>query len=818
MICMSVHGAQIERAPGTYALSIDRQPLDGALQQLAHQCGVQVIFFSRVTEGLSAPAIQGDYTLAAAMDRLLGGTGLTSRVINPQTVEVRPVQAKARDRSGSQTVASNAQNSPKEAAGPLEEIVVVGLAEQLVATRIATPLREIPQTISIVTGEQMRQRNQVDLADVLEHAPGVSTTRSTSLEQSFYSRGYEITSFHIDGGAAVNPKVQSNLLFLGTPDLIEFDHVEILRGSDALFSGNANPGGTISLVRKRPQRNFAVAFDGEAGSWDSGRVAMDITGPLAGDGALRGRGAAIYAHEGSFSDIDAHEKEKIFGALEYDLTPAATLTAGASYQWDDAADAADGLPFYADGRDSRLPRNTATQFDWARYRNELRGMYLQYRQQVTPDWAVKFNASGWRTEAEFAFGSLGVSTFLDRVTGEVDQAPSATFSARPNIHTQNTVDVTVTGTLNWWGWREELAIGADYLRLKVRSDNEAYVSIGAPLGDLRTFNPAAYPDPRLEGPPAFGLATASSLDQYGMFASLRVYFGEQWSMIGGARLSSDHADTHFTVRVPPSFQDELSTSVDTDDVVTPYAGLMYALDSHYSLYASYADIYRALNAMAEQAPGKRLGPMRGVNIEAGIKGEWRNGALNGSLAVYHIEQSNNARQVSGEPDLDPSTNCCFAGPSSNSRGVDVDLHGELTPAWSISAGYSYNENESPEGDALSRFTPKHLLQLWTNVRLPGELRRWEIGAGLTAQSETTTRFGPFQICPLPPSPCAVVGVQPGYAVLDLRAGFDIDRTWRVALSVNNVLDKRYYESIDTPPLHAWYGEPRNWILRVDASY
>ena len=103
------------------------------------------------------------------MDRLLGGTGLTSRVINPQTVEVRPVQAKARDRSGSQTVASNAQNSPKEAAGPLEEIVVVGLAEQLVATRIATPLREIPQTISIVTGEQMRQRNQVDLADVLEH-------------------------------------------------------------------------------------------------------------------------------------------------------------------------------------------------------------------------------------------------------------------------------------------------------------------------------------------------------------------------------------------------------------------------------------------------------------------------------------------------------------------------------------------------------------------------------------------------------------------------------------------------------------------------
>jgi outer-membrane receptor for ferric coprogen and ferric-rhodotorulic acid len=102
--------------------------------------------------------------------------------------------------------------------------------------------------------------------------------------------------------------------------------------------------------------------------------------------------------------------------------------------------------------------------------------------------------------------------------------------------------------------------------------------------------------------------------------------------------------------------------------------------------------------------------------------------------------------------------------------------------------------------------------------LPGELNSWEVGAGLSAQSETTSA-GSFPFCPSPPGACIPqVAVQPAYAVLDLRAGFDIDRNWRVALSVNNVLDKRYYESMDTPPLHGWYGEPRNWILRVDASY
>jgi outer membrane receptor for ferric coprogen and ferric-rhodotorulic acid len=63
----------------------------------------------------------------------------------------------------------------------------------------------------------------------------------------------------------------------------------------------------------------------------------------------------------------------------------------------------------------------------------------------------------------------------------------------------------------------------------------------------------------------------------------------------------------------------------------------------------------------------------------------------------------------------------------------------------------------------------------------------------------------------------VDAVQPGYAVLDLRAGFDLDRNWRVALSVNNVFDKTYYESLEAN-LHAWYGQPRNWMLRIDGRY
>jgi hypothetical protein len=108
-------------------------------------------------------------------------------ILNPQTVEVKPLQARSTDRLQSHEIPkeNRGPESANETAVPLQEVVIVGLAEQLVATRIATPLRDIPQTVSIVTGEQMRQRKEITLADVLEHAPGISMGRESSAAEAF---------------------------------------------------------------------------------------------------------------------------------------------------------------------------------------------------------------------------------------------------------------------------------------------------------------------------------------------------------------------------------------------------------------------------------------------------------------------------------------------------------------------------------------------------------------------------------------------------------------------------------------------------------
>jgi outer membrane receptor for ferric coprogen and ferric-rhodotorulic acid len=292
----SIAGAADE--PAHYPLKIAPQSLSTALQEFAKQSGIQIIFFSRIAEGREARALEGSYTLAAALEYLLAGSDLTFDVINDRAVEIRPAPAvaDARHQAGQKTAKKN-QRVPVAVPGTLEEVVVVGLAEQLVATRVPTPLRDIPQTISIVSPEQLRQQNATDLADVLRRAPGITTTRTSSLNQDFYSRGYEIASFHVDGGAALNPAVDPSLLPLTALDLSEFDHVEVLRGSDALFGGNGNPGGTVSLVRKRPGASFEVSMSAAAGSWNNYRVEADITGPLAADGALRGRLDGVYRLE-----------------------------------------------------------------------------------------------------------------------------------------------------------------------------------------------------------------------------------------------------------------------------------------------------------------------------------------------------------------------------------------------------------------------------------------------------------------------------------------------------------------------------------------
>jgi outer-membrane receptor for ferric coprogen and ferric-rhodotorulic acid len=818
-------GAAPSTEPAKYAIKIESQALGSALQALAKQSGVQIVFFSQVTEGLRAPPLEGRFTLSAALEHLLAHSRLTFRVINPKTIEIRALPA---DSSQSQHDAPAAKGG--KARGPadvrqslagkaaaqnsagLDEIVVNSTAEGLVATRTETPLREIPQTISLISREQMRQQNDTDLADALNNAVGITVVQNNSLSSTFVSRGFTITTFHLDGGAALNSF--GNTPIYGTPDLGEFDHVEVLRGSDALFGGLGNPGASVNIVRKRPLDTDEAQFSAYGGSWNTYRAEADVTGPLGFDGALRARLDVVFGDRDYFFKLASLERKKVFGVLEYDLTARTLLTVGGSYQWDNASPFVGGLPFYADGSDAHLPRSTALAFDWARYDTQTREYYAQLQQRFGGEWKLKLNATSLDTAASYAYGEF--DSPIDPITNALPMLPAAVFSPSPNTQDQFVFDGTLTGSFNLFGRRLDIAVGGDYTHFTGNVPVQAILAFGTPVNNVFTFNPAAYPEPQI--PNSLFLQSQATTNQSGEFASARAYLTPALSLVGGARVSSNRLSNTITPSSPVFIE-----RTKDDDKVTPFVGATFDLNAHYSLYASYADIYQT-NDGVRQIGGAFVPPADGIDRELGIKGSWRNGALNGFIALYDIEQR-------GAAVLDPSASfadqlkyspCCFLSNGINkSKGIDAELDGALAPGWLIGTGYTFNNNQSLEGGALSSATPRHLLKLWSSKQLSGELARWTIGGSVQAQSSNSDnglscgvqgQVGCFG------SLLSIRDVQGFFAVINLRAAYQIDAHWGAALSVNNVFDRVYYQTIGTPAGGSWYGEPRGFVLRVDGRY
>ncbi len=807
MLLMSLACAAPDASP-RYGLSIRAGlPLDEALQELARQTGIQVVFFSKITAGRSAPELSGEYTITAALTRLLEGSDLTFRQVNGHTVEVR--QAPPRSVRLPPKAQQSATPTPDD---PMQEVRVTATAEQLVATRVPTPLQEIPQSISIISAEQIREQNSVDLGDVLENTPGIGVRQTSSLGVTGYSRAFPVTSFHVDGGAA-QPAIENLILYQNDPDLGEFDHVEVLRGSDALFSSNSDPGGTVSLVRKRPLSTESLQLSATLGSWNNYRVELDATGPLTDDGALRARADVVYATRDYFFDRAHLDRKKLFAVVEYDFTPTATLTVGGSYQWDDALPLETPAITNADGSGANLPLSIGLTFPWAFYNTRIGEEYVQYRQQFAADWILKLDATAGRTILDYGYGSFDGQYSFSHSLG----SPSASFTTRPNQSTLGSTDVTLTGKSEWFGLREVIAIGGDFTRLTNRDAGEYYSTFGPPLSNPLTFDPAAYPDPRGTRAPDLTEEGRWVVEQYGAFALLQVDVNDALSLTGGARVASDTSRLSGSVGGVGPTEIESSEESGNSGVVQPYAALMYRLNHHLSWYASYADIYLSQGAPLMRPDGKPLGSQHGITYESGIKGAWRDGALNGSLALYRIEQRGvplpTGASVSAVDD------CCYTGGAGRSRGAELEVDGELAPGWLIGSGYTYNlykTGEAAPNNYPNEATPNHLLKIWTSARLPGALSRWTTGGSLRAQ--TAAPGTQAEYCNAQLQNCALgvdIGTRP-YAVFDLREGFRLDRNWQVALSVNNVFDKRYYLSQDN--VNLWYGDPRNFMLRIDAKY
>lgn len=801
----AAHAVEPNSAAIQRRYDIPAGPLEAALNRFGRDAGILLSFPTSLTAGRQSPGLQGSYTASTGLVRLLQGTGLAAEAREDGSYTLYKVPAAAIP--GEATLAAIRVKARREGDGSTEGTGAYTSRVTSIASKTDMAFREIPQSVSVVTREQIEDQKLVDINDALKLMPGVTVNRMNDNSFNFYSRGFQITSMQIDGGA---PLALGAYTYSPLQDMAFYDRVEVMRGASGLLGGMGDPGGIINLARKKPLAEAQTIVELSAGSWDNYRTMVDVSRPLTEAGHVRGRAVMLYENRDSHLDYRNTERPAVYGVIEADISPATLLTVGGSYNKRHENGTGDGLPRYADGRSLDLPRSASLTQPWAYRDSEEKEVFAQLAHRFANGWALKVNAAHSETETEAQTAFVG---------GPVDPATGLGTWAGGYYEYENrqdTVDLNLSGNFNLFERSHELLLGADWQRVRSNWMSATFPGHWSDPADIfhgGTWNPNR--DTSLLSHTMFG---PWGQEQTGAYGVVRLHPSDRLHVVAGARASrykfeqrvssKPNAAAGWTVTSNLPFS--LATKI------TPYGGVIYDLSDNWSAYVSYAGIYKPQSLMlAGPPPGSgSLDPVEGKSYEAGFKGELMGGRLNATVSIFHVARTGTAILDRRYPPSNDAWagNCCYlAQGEATSRGIDVEIGGELRPGWQAAIGYTFNQTrDKQKRDSFSGITPRHLLKLSTAYRLPGKWSQWKLGGNAHIQSKTYVTDdvlvnGTYQNQKL---------YESGYAVFNALLQYQLAREWTLALNVNNVFDRKYYERVGDTWSGSWYGTPRNAMLTL----
>lgn len=663
--------------------------------------------------------------------------------------------------------------------------------ETAAATRLPMTLKETPQAVTVITRQRMDDQQLNTVQSVLENTNGVTARQADSERTSFYSRGLLINNVQYDGiptviGNTVNGSGISAL------DTAFYDRVEVVRGGSALLSGTGNPSAAINLVRKRPTPEFAGSASLGAGSWDTHRGMGDVSTPLTEDGRIRARLVGTYQDGNSYLDGYKSERKAFYGIVEADLTTDTTVSLGYDYQDITPKGATwGGLPlWYSNGSQIDYSRSKSYGQDWSQFDNTLKTAFAEVEHRFDNGWTLKGVFNQYRTETEAELVSLGGRP--DPATG-LGAFPFALASEGRSR--QNTFDVMASGPFEMLGRQHDLVVGATSSRRKASQDDVAPFFAGFTPINIHTLSPDT-PRPNFDAIPH--LPTRTEIKQSGIYSAARFSLADPLKLIVGGRLNYYEVD------------DDANGSTlhyKKNNEFTPYAGLVYDIDSTYSAYVSYTGIFNPQTDFRDTT-GNVLTPSKGKTKEVGLKAAYLDGRLNAAVAMFETTLDNAAQLVPGA--FTPGGANAYTGADgTKSRGIEFDLQGELANGWNIYAGVAHFTAEDGDGERLNAQLPRTTAQFFTTYRLPGAWNKLTLGTGVKWQS----RF--YQVPGVGTS--TLGGEQSAYALTSVMGRYALSKNIDLGLNVNNLFDKKYAlqkGDFDT----VTYGAPRNLMATLDYRY
>lgn len=640
------------------------------------------------------------------------------------------------------------------------EIVITGQqrsdyapVDATTATRTNTAIRDIPQSIQVIPQQVLEDRQVTELREALETQAGISS--SAARGTSAFGEGFKIRGFSVLGGGLLRDGIP--YFSFGSLDTSDIERIEVLRGPASVLFGAGEPGGVINLVSKQPLAEPFSAASVTVGSFGTYRGSVDFSGPLNEDKTVRYRLNASYENYGSFRDFVNGERWSISPTLAWDLGPDTSLNLyGQFISERETID--EGIPDSALGV-ANVPRNQFFNEPFGKFEQTQFTLGYALNHQLSSDWSIR-HALQYLQYKPVRFGPL-FDTF-DPATGELTRLEYATDGTYQRFFTNaEVVGEFSTGTI-----QHRLLFGTEY---RSNLENPRF-QVDNAYRSINVFNPVYTRTPYAFAPTFF---RDDNVNGWSVYLQDQIEFLPNLKVLAGLRY-----DTFSQFRTTQVLGNPRREFEQTDSALTPRLGIVYQPIEPLSFYASYSRSF-APNFAASRNNGLPFDPQTGEQLEIGVKADLTE-RLSLTLAAFDLKRQNLTTRDPNNILLSVQTG------EQTSRGVELNLAGEILPGWNMTASYTYldafvsRDNRTPVGNRLPN-VPENQFSLWTTYDIQaGDLEGLGFGLGLFYVGDR-------------PRDLDNTYTLSSYFRTDAALFYRRDN-WRAQLNIENLLDINYIRS------------------------
>ncbi|WP_375499848.1 TonB-dependent siderophore receptor [uncultured Nostoc sp.] len=651
---------------------------------------------------------------------------------------------------------------PEQNQEPIE-LVVTGtpdtryqVPDATVGTRTNRRIQDIPQSIQVVPRQSWQDQGAVNTIDALRSVGVVQAFNSPTNGDVFTIRGFQTSNILRNGLKDYTAGAIS-----GQTQLANIERLEVLRGPASVLYGQGNPGGTINFVTKQPLSEPYFAASMTFGSYSFYQPTLDISGPLNSDKTLLYRLNASYISTESFIDFFYNQRYVVAPVLTWQISKNTKLTFESEFR-DQQQYPRTGLPAVGTvlpNPNGEIPLSLNTLDEDAR--NNRRSILLSYNfeHRFSDNWslvnAFLVRSIRYRTDSANS-GSL-------QLNGRILNRTQQNYIGAPGADEEYALDNHVVGKFKTGSLQHELVAGFDLYR-----DISQFDQTMRAIGTIDVFNPV-YGQP--VGRLLSRINQKTKNDQLGFYAQDIVSLTNNLNLVLGGR--GDFVDNKVT-----NFLNTSSNQSQSDFAFSPRVGLVYQPIPPVSLYASYSQSFS--QNVGTTFEGSLFKPSTGTQYEVGVKADFLNGKLSSTLALYQLTLSN---VLTPDPTPNRPTTSNVQTGEQRSRGIELNVTGEILPGWNVIASYAYTDGQVTKderyiGNQLVN-VPENSASLWTTYTFPkGNLQGLGFGLGLFYVGERQgDLINSFSV--------------PSYLRLDAAVYYRLDHL-RFALNFKNLSDVRYF--------------------------